>query len=245
VIADDLRRASLFAGASDAQLEKLAAIARPVALSRGCSVFLQGDPAAAFYLLDEGAVKVVKPFRDSQGATIRYVRPGETFGESVLFTDTYPSSTETMEPSRLYRFDTGAFRRLLLAEPELALLVIAAMARLLVLLNQRVEDLLLPVPARLARHILELCSEQATPSRCHLAYTRHELAARLGTVPETLSRTLNRFVAGGLVTVHGHDIEVVNLDGLERMAQQRVEARRGTLPAAACGAPPGQTPAKS
>ncbi len=218
---DDLRRAPLLAGLTETQLGKLGDIARPVTLPADAAVFLQGDRADAFYLLVEGAVKVAKTFRDGRGATIRYVRPGETFGESVLFNDTYPSSTETLEPSRLYRFDTGEFRSLILAEPELALLIIAAMARLLVILNQRVEELLLPVPARLARYLLELCSEQATPSQCRLDVARRELAARLGTVPETLSRTMHRFVAGGLIAVHGNAIEVLNLATLERLAQQQ------------------------
>ena len=115
----------------------------------------------------------------------------------------------------------------MLAEPELALVTIAAMARRLVMLNQRVEELLLPVPARLARYLLELCDEQGTPSRCRLAFSKHELASRLGTVPETLSRALNRLAAGRLIAVHGKDIEVVNLDGLEHLAQQHWEARLG------------------
>ena len=117
---------------------------------------LAGDAADAFYLLAAGAVRVTETFRNARRATIRYVRPGETFGESVLFNDTYPSCTETMEASRLYRFDTGEFRRLMLAEPELALLIIVALAHLLVMLNQRIEELLLPVPARLAAHRREV-----------------------------------------------------------------------------------------
>jgi CRP/FNR family transcriptional regulator len=237
VIVDDLRRAPLFAGLTDTQLGKLGGVARPVTLPANASVFLQGDRANAFYLLVEGTVKVAKTFRDGRGATIRYVRPGETFGESVLFNDTYPSSTETLEPSRLYRFDTGEFRRLILTEPELALLIIAAMAQLLVMLNQRIEELLLPVPARLARYLLDLCSEQATPSQCRLAVARRELAARLGTVPETLSRTLHRFIAGGLIAVRGNAIEVLNRSALERLAQQHGAATPGRQPAAAQSPP--------
>lgn len=222
VIVDDLRRAPLFAGLTGEQLGKLGAIAAPVTLAPGVTVFLQGDPADAFYLLAAGAVKVAKVFRDGRSATIRHVRAGETFGESVLFNGTYPASTETMEPepSLLYRFDTGEFRRLMLAEPELALRIIAAMAHLLVLLNQRVEELLLPVPARLARYLLELCGEQGSPTQCRLPVTKHELAARLGTVPETLSRALNRFVAGGLISMRGDSLEVLNRPALERLAQQ-------------------------
>ena len=216
---DDLRRAPLFKGLTEEQLGKLGRIAKHVTLPAEASVFSQGDPADHFCLLAEGAVKVGKTFHDGRSATIRHVRPGETFGESVLFNDTYPSSTETMEPSRLYHFDTGEFRRLMLAEPELALLIIAAMAHLLVMLNQRVEELLLPVPARLARYLLDLCSEQGNSSQCHLAVAKRELAARLGTIPETLSRTLNRFVAGGLIAVRGNALEVLNRAALERLAQ--------------------------
>jgi CRP-like cAMP-binding protein len=209
----------LFAGLTDEQLDKLGCIAQPVSLPAGASIFLQGDLADAFYLLAEGLVKVAKVFRDGRSATLRYVHPGETFGESVLFNDTYPSSTETMESSRLYRFDTGEFRRLMLSQPELALLIIAAMAHLLVMLNQRVEELLLPVPARLARYLLDLCGEQGNPLQCRLPVSKRELAARLGTVPETLSRTLNRLVAGRFIAVHGNAFEVLNRAALERLAQ--------------------------
>jgi CRP/FNR family transcriptional regulator len=217
---DDLRRAPLFAGLTHEQLGKLGGIAESVTLPGGASVFRQGDPADAFYLLADGAVKVLKTFRDGRSATIRHVRPGEMFGEAVLFNDTYPSSAEAMEPSRLCRFDTGEFRCLMLAEPELALLIIAAMAHLLVMLSQRVEELLLPVSARLARYLLALCSEQGNPSLCRLPVAKHELAARLGTVPETLSRTLNRFVAGELIVVRGNALDVLNRPALERLAQQ-------------------------
>ena len=100
---DDLRRAPLLAGLTDEQLDALAAIAQPVLLPGAATIFRQGDPAEAFYLLAEGSVKVFKAFRDGRTATIRHVRTGETFGESVLFNDSYPAGAQTMEESRLYR----------------------------------------------------------------------------------------------------------------------------------------------
>ena len=220
MIVDDLRRTPLLTGLTDGQLAKLVAIAFPVSLPAEATIFRQGDPADAFYLLAEGSVKVLKDFRDGRSATIRHVRAGETFGESVLFNEFYPSTTETMAAVRLYRFGSDDFRGLMLAEPELGLRIIATMAHLLVVLNQRVEELLLPVPARLARYLLDLCSEQGSPTQCRLAFAKQELAARLGTVPETLSRTLNRFVRGGLIAVDGNAFEVLNRPALERLAQQ-------------------------
>lgn len=226
-ILDDLRRSVLFGSLDEDGLEQLAAIARPVKLEAEHAVFSQGDPAAAFFLLAEGRVKVFKGFRDGRTATIRHVEPGETFGESVLFHEVYPSSTETMDDCRLHRFDTAEFRALILDHPPLALSVLGAMARLMLMLNRRVEELLLPVPARLARYLLELAEEQLgapveAPRVVRLPTSKRELAARIGTVPETLSRTFDRFKRANVIRMSGGGelIEILDFAALRRLAQE-------------------------
>jgi CRP/FNR family transcriptional regulator len=219
----DLHAAELFAKLDDEQLAVIEAVARPVALPADTTLFLRGDPAAAFYLLAEGRVKVYKLLRDGRTATIRHVDPGQTFAEAALFHDTYPSGAETMAACRLYRFDTRAFRALLLSEPQLAVNLLGAMAELLALLNRRVEELLLPVPARLARYLLTLADAQVEPSQTvRLPTSKRELAARLGTVPETLSRTFDRLKRGGVLrTSSDHElIEILDAEKLRRLAQE-------------------------
>ena len=102
--------------------------------------------------------------RDGRTATVRHVDAGQTFAEAALFHEMYPSSTETMAACLLYRFDKREVLDLLLAEPQLAVNLLAAMAHLLGLLNRRVEELLLPVPARLARYLLALADAQLEPA---------------------------------------------------------------------------------
>ena len=87
----DLRAAQLFAQLDDKQLARIAAIARPVLLPAERTLFLQGDPASAFYLLSEGRLKVFKLLRDGRTATIRHVEAGQTFAESALFREEYLS----------------------------------------------------------------------------------------------------------------------------------------------------------
>ena len=102
--------------------------------------------------------------RDGRTATVRHVEAGQTFAEAALFHETYPSSTETMAdvaPLPLRQAQRSC--DLLLAEPQLAVNLLAAMAHLLGLLNRRVEELLLPVPARLARYLLALADAQLEP----------------------------------------------------------------------------------
>ena len=156
MIQEDLKRAPLFASLPPDELAELAALARPVRLPAHHVVFSQGDQADAFYLVSHGRVRVFKVLRDGRALTLRHVGHGETFGEAALFAAAYPAFAQTMEEARLYRIRIEPFRRLLAERPGLALNLLAAQAHLMVLLSQRVEELLLPVPARLARYLLDL-----------------------------------------------------------------------------------------
>ena len=249
-ILGDLRAAQIFAHLDEAQLTRLAGVARLLELPAESTIFLQGDPARAFFLVAEGRVKVFKLLRDGRTATVRHVEAGQTFAEAALFHETYPSSTETMAESRLYRFDKRRVLDLLLAEPQLSVNLLAAMAHLLGLLNRRVEELLLPVPARLARYLLALADVQLdapaggaaaagssatarsssgpageappAPRVVRLPTTKRELAARLGTVPETLSRTFDRLKRGGVLRMsRDHElIEILDFGKLHKLAQE-------------------------
>jgi CRP-like cAMP-binding protein len=107
----------------------------------------------------------------------------------------------------------------MLAEPELALAVTGSMARLLVVMNERIEELLLPAAARLARYLLDLCPTGAR-SRQHLPVSKRELARRLGVTSETLSRTLKCLAAARSIEVVGRVTCILDRTALERVAQQ-------------------------
>jgi CRP-like cAMP-binding protein len=156
----ELAGTRLFEGLDQDALKRLVAVARRVELGPGEMIFSQGDPATAFFLLVRGQVKVFKLLRDGRTATLRYARPGDTFAESALTVDRYPAYTETTAPCVMYQFPVQAFRDLLLAQPQLALEMLGRTTQLMSLLNRRIEELLLPVPARLARFLLELSDEQ-------------------------------------------------------------------------------------
>jgi CRP-like cAMP-binding protein len=230
----DLRGAQLFRHLDDGQLQRLAGAAQTLRLGPEQTLFLQDDAADAFFLLAEGRLKVFKLLRDGRTATIRHVEAGQTFAEAALFHAAYPSSTETLTECLLYRFDKERTLELLLAEPQLAVNLLAAMAHLLGLLNRRVEELLLPVPARLARYLLARADEQLEPAApaegaspdlprvLTLPVSKRELAARLGTVPETLSRTFDRFKKAQVVRMSGDHrlIEILSFEKLHRLAQE-------------------------
>ncbi len=227
MIQEDLKRSPLFASLPPDELAELAALARPVRLPAHHVVFSQGDQADAFHLVSHGRVRVFKVLRDGRAVTLRHVGAGETFGEAALFAAAYPAFAQTMDETQLYRIRIEPFRRLLAERPDLALNLLAAQAHLMVLLSQRVEELLLPVPARLARYLLELSTQQGTAD-LRLPVSKHELANRLGTVPETLSRALTQLARSRLIKRRGETIEILDPEGLDRLAQLPPSAKGPT-----------------
>jgi CRP/FNR family transcriptional regulator len=74
------------------------------------------------------------------------------------------------------------------------------------------------VTTRLARLLLEL-RNQAGSDEFAMTLTHQELASRLGTVREVVSRNLARFRAEGLLQMQGQRLKVLDAGGLEREAE--------------------------
>jgi CRP/FNR family transcriptional regulator len=69
------------------------------------------------------------------------------------------------------------------------------------------------VRQRLADYLL---SEAGDSDRIRMARTHQEIAARIGTVREIVSRTLSRMVQEGVIRIEGRTVILVNRDRLER-----------------------------
>src|SRR5262249_29296944 len=114
------------------------------------------------------------------------------------------------------------FLDLLRRRPELALRMLASMSGHLRVLVGQLEDLTLKdVETRLANWLLKRCPDanSSSPVRIELGVTKRVLAAELGTVSETFSRTLAKFRQQKLLSVEGKVVTVlspVRLTGLLR-----------------------------
>ena len=103
--------------------------------------------------------------------------------------------------------------------PDVALKVLAAVGRRLRHLVGLVESMTFgSVTQRLARLLLD-ASSQAGAEQFNLSLTHQEMASRLGTVREVVSRNLGRFRAEGLIRIQGHQVQIVNHAGLEQEAE--------------------------
>jgi CRP-like cAMP-binding protein len=184
----------------------------------GQLVILEGEPAFGLYIVQEGWLKAVKIALDGREQTLQFLGPGEIFNAVSVFTDALnPATVSALEPSTLWVVPRDAMLRLLEAYPGLARQVIQNLAGRMLHLLALVEDLSLrTVEARLARMLLEQ-AELATVTRQRWA-TQAEMASRLGTVPDVVSRVLRKFADDGLIEVARRQIKILDHPGLEARA---------------------------
>ncbi|MFH1596333.1 MAG: Crp/Fnr family transcriptional regulator [Pseudomonadota bacterium] len=221
-----LKKIYLFSGVEDADLEALAHMARSKAFPRQSVIFWEGKEAQGFYILVGGQAKLVKSSPEGKEYIIRLVGPGETFAEAAVFGDIpYPATAIALEDCQTLFFSKSPFLRQLAASPTLARNMLATLSKLLLHLTRQLEDLSLKeVSARLARYILERCQEThgkiEKGMTCELPTTKTHLAAYLGTISETLSRTLSRFKSMGVIEVDKGKITIIDPATLQNMSRK-------------------------
>jgi CRP/FNR family transcriptional regulator len=222
---DQLKINPLFSGLDDEGLLRIKEIAGHREIKKGECLFSQGEEAKGFYLVLQGRIKIYRLSSQGKEYILRIVGPGETLAEAAVFSGkTYPASADCLDDSRLYYLKKCDFVHLIRQDPQLALNMISGLSLLLRNLAQQVEDLSLhEVSSRLARYLLD----QADKKNFHLIdgvqipleVKKNLLASRLGTIGETLSRTLAKMKQRGLLEIKKDAVIIQNLALLKEVAE--------------------------
>lgn len=213
-IMNTLRRSQLFSGLPTPDLQSIAENTVLKSLERGEYLFREGDPSRGFYIVQSGAINVHRVSPSGKEQIIHVFRTGESIAEATLAIDAgYPADARAVENSQVFLIQRAGFLQLLRRQPELALRMLAGMALHLRVLVQQIEDLSLKdVETRLANWLAKRCPDQNSdePVKILLPGTKRVLAAELGTISETFSRTLAKFRDENLVEVNGKSITVLS-----------------------------------
>jgi CRP/FNR family transcriptional regulator, dissimilatory nitrate respiration regulator len=218
---DLISKTILFEGLPDDYIHQLLGLAREREFPRNEIIFSEGDPANGFYVNADGLVKIYKLSSEGKEQILHIFGPGEPFGEVPVFSgQTFPAYAEALTSIRALFFPRQAFVKLVSDNPSLALNLLAVLSMRLRRFTVQIENLSLKeVPGRLAAYFLMLSVEQNTPKSVILNITKSHLASFLGTIPETLSRMLNRMAAMELIRVEGRRISLMDIDGLKLLAE--------------------------
>lgn len=219
-----LRKSLLFSGLEEENLVEVAAIATKRTFSRGETLFSEGEKANGFYLLASGSIKLCKISPDGKEKVLHFVHPSETFAEAAFFGDgAYPAEARALEKGEALFFPREAFIGLLERNPRFSLNLIVSLSLLLRRFARQIEELsFAEVPSRLAAYLLELAAKKSTTYQgktyLDLEMKKGELASHIGTVSETLSRTLKKLKEEGIIEVNGSRVIIHDMERLKRLA---------------------------
>lgn len=204
----------MFADLGPTELSAITDLTELKTLERGDYLFREGEPAHGFYVVQKGAINVHRVTVGGKEQVIHIFRNGESFAEVTLATDSgYPADARAVEPSQVLLIRKDGFLALLRRQPELALRMLASMSLHLRVLVGQMEDLAVKdVETRLANWLLKRCpdADSNRPVTIELKTTKRVLAAELGTVSETFSRTLAKLRTNKLLAVKGRAVTVLS-----------------------------------
>lgn len=219
---DALRGCGLFGAADDAAIQTLVRVLRIRRFRKGETIFHQGDPGDALFVLNSGSVKVVLPSDEgAEPAIVAILGPGEFFGELAILDGAPHSATiVAVEPTETLVLHRDAFLALIDSDSGLRRALLASLATEIRRLTGHVEDLhFLDLPGRLSSRILRLANSAGRPAgdrtvRISWPYTQSELAGMIGGSRQSVNRLLADLTDQGLVRLERDELVVLDVDRL-------------------------------
>ncbi len=222
-----LKRSKLFESLEDSTLRVLAQRAVERNFRKDEVLFVAGEEARGLYVIVEGAVRAYRVSLDGREQVIHVERAGATIAELPVFDDgTYPSTAAAEEDTTVLFIDKQDVRRLCLEHPQIPLAALKVLATRLRRCAELVEALSLrEVGQRLARFLLTEAHRNGTRTDngtwMNLTQTNQQIAARIGSVREVVSRAFTRLQHEGLIVVDGRHLLIPDEAALEAFADQR------------------------
>lgn len=219
-----LKNCPLFSGLKEEDLKKIRSISIPKKVFKKGLIFADGEEAKGFYILLSGKVKLYKISPEGKEQILHIVSAPDAFAEAALFLDrTYPAYAEALTDCQLLYIPAKDFIQLIERNPKVSINMIVSLSHFLKKFVSLIEELSLKeVSSRIAKYILDLSikaeKEGKDPSWIELDLSKNQLASRLGTINETLSRTFGKLKSKEIIEVKKNRIKILDRKSLEELA---------------------------
>jgi CRP/FNR family transcriptional regulator len=180
-------------------------------------------PLGAFVLCS-GKVKLSTTSREGKVLILKIVDPGEVIGLSAVISgEAYEITAETLEPCLVNFVDRDGLLRLMERSGELGLRSAQAVSREFQYAYREIHELVLARSSsgKLARLLLSWMNgaeKESREVRIHAPVTHEEMAQRIGSSRETVTRLLSELKKKNLITLDGTTLIIRNRTALEAMA---------------------------
>ncbi len=219
-----LRSIPLLEGISDESLCRLEKQAARVSYAKGQEIIRRGDVTRDVFILLSGQGRVTFYSASGKAVAFRRIDPGDVVGEFAAIDGQGRSATvEAVRPSMALAMSSQLFWELMQEDHGFSAAVMRHLVGLLRALTSRiVEFSTLGVKDRIHCELLRMAKTARDDGRSELnpAPTHSDLAARISTHREAVSRELSRLSKLGIIERKGRSITVKNMEQLERMVQE-------------------------
>ena len=209
-----LKRTALFGTLEDEELRALGALAVERRLAREEVLFMAGEEARGLYVVVSGAVRAFRAGADGREQVIHTEGAGATLAEVPVFDDgTYPATAVADEDSVVLFLAKRDVRVVCLEHPKITLAALKMLAGRLRRHAELVEALSLrEVGQRLAHLLLTEAAAHGERSKSGISFdlvmTNAQIAARVGSVREVVSRALTRLQQDELILLENRRVTI-------------------------------------
>lgn len=196
-----------FKGLSDDHREELARICSLQAVKKRDYLFHEGEKGSSMYLLIGGNIQLHKNTEDGREVVIRMIKPGEVFAEVVLFErERYPVSARAVTNADILVFPKEGIHRLLAEEGFRGDFIAMLMAKQRYL-AERIQELTTKDVEH--RFFTFLRNQYGELEVIKTPLSKKDIAAAIGTTPESLSRLIQRLTDDSIIQWKGREIHIL------------------------------------
>jgi CRP-like cAMP-binding protein len=220
-----LRQVPILAGVSDPSLERVARVCRWLQFEAGEQLVRYQDPSTDVFFLTAGKLRVIVYSLEGKAVQFTDLKPGSMFGEiAAIDRAARSASVEALSASTLALLTADQFEDLLLREPRVALATLKHVAVEVRRLSERVVEFsTLVVQNRIQAELLRLAADAGKDGPDALlspAPSLADIAERISTHREAVSRELSRLVSMGLIRREGANLRIVDVVRLAQLVRE-------------------------
>lgn len=214
-----LRKTEMFGSLTKNELLAVSKVCSERRMKKSETLFWAGEEAQGMYVIGKGSLRAYRTNEGGREQTIHVEKAGSTIAEVPVFDGKpYPSTVTAETEAELLFIPKKDVLRLCLDYPAIALSALKLLASRLRKTAALAEALSLKeVDQRLASFLLQEFAEKGLKKIPMPTYS--DIAARLGTVREVISRSMAKLKREKLVSVDKeHTLTIMDAQGLRRYA---------------------------
>jgi CRP/FNR family transcriptional regulator len=230
-----LRRTVLFGCLTEKELADIAQRAVKLRFGKGEMLFLSGEQAKGLFVVVSGKIRVFQHNAGGREQVMHVDSAGAVIGEVSVFDDgPYPASAISELDVEVLFIDKSDMHQFCVKYPSLALKALRLMALRVRRHAQLVEALSFhDVGQRLASFLIKEVKHADGPVQGRVAFqlplSNQEIASRIGSVRDVVSRAFARLKHDELIAMKGRMLIIPDMDALKLYAASAESAGRMRL----------------